>query len=104
MSIVTGVVNVTTNDMYTSSGNTAITFASFTNTDSANNIALDLHVVPSGDSASVNNQIAANIEVTAEDTYQIYSGAEKLLLENGDVLYALANANTVSCVISYTSV
>jgi len=104
MSIITGNVGNTNTDVYTSSGNTAVTFASFTSSHGSA-VALDIHVVPNGDSAGNVNLIANSIDMTASETYQIYSGAEKLLLENGDKITAVANVDAViHSVISYTSV
>jgi hypothetical protein len=39
------------------------------------------------------------------DTYQLYAGAEKLLLNNGDSVQVNASANTaITTVTSYTSI
>lgn len=100
------VANVTNlgNTVYTSVGNTAITFLSICNYDAASGVTANVFVVPSGNSASTDNQILANLAVSAEDTYQLYAGGEKLLLGNGDFISIQANANTVTAVTSYTSI
>lgn len=104
--------NVTTsgNTVYTSTGNTAITWLTLTNY-SSNAVLVDIFAVPSGDIASNLNIIAKSLELTSAantsggDTYQIYSGGEKLLLSNGDFIRVVANANSaVSAVTSYTSI
>jgi hypothetical protein len=100
------VANVTTSaaSVYTSVGNTAITFLSLCNY-SAGNVVANVFVVPSGNSAGNTNIIINNINITIGDTYQLYAGAEKLLLNNGDSVQVNASANTaITTVTSYTSI
>lgn len=100
------IANVTTTaaNAYVSSGNTAITWMSLTNY-SAGNVTANVFVVPSGSSASNLNAVLNQIEIAANDTYQIYSAGEKLLLNNGDAMVANANVdNAVNAVTSYTSI
>ena len=100
------IANVTTTaaNAYVSSGNTAITWMSLTNY-SAGNVTANVFVVPSGSSASNLNAVLNQIEIAANDTYQIYSAGEKLLLSNGDAMVANANVdNAVNAVTSYTSI
>jgi hypothetical protein len=98
-------VSVTTvgNTVYTSSGNTAITWLSLNNWGPAN-VTANVFAVPSGETAATINQIAYSLLLQSGDTYQIYAGNEKLLLSNGDFMAVNATANTVSAVTSYTSV
>lgn len=98
-------VSVTTvgNTVYTSSGNTAITWLSLNNW-GPSNVTANVHTVPSGNSVSTSNQIAYSLLLQSGDTYQIYVGNEKLLLSNGDFVSVDATANTVTAVTSYTSV
>jgi len=104
MSISTTQVNDSATTVYTSSGNTAVTYMTFTNY-TASAVALDINVVPSGDSVGSVNLIADSLEVAANDTYQIYASGEKLLLENSDFISATANtASAIGCVVSYTSI
>jgi hypothetical protein len=99
------VANVTTagNTVYTSSGNTAITFLSICNFNSATCTA-NVYVVPSGGTAGNTNIVLATLELTGLETYQLYAGGEKLLLNNGDFVSVQANANTVTTVTSYTTI
>jgi hypothetical protein len=99
------VANVTSlgNTVYTSTGNTAITFLSLCNY-GATGVTANVYVVPAGNSSSTNNIILANLAVSADDTYQLYAGGEKLLLGNGDLISVQSNANTVTAVTSYTSI
>jgi len=48
--------------------------------------------------------VLANIELTGLETYQLYAGGEKLLLNNGDFVRLVANANTVTTVTSFTTI
>lgn len=104
------VANVTTagNTVYTSTGNTAVTFLSLCNYGNAD-VETNLYVVPSGGSAGNNNIVLTQLLLTASgngtgDTYQLYAGGEKLIFGNGDFVQVTANANSVTAVVSYTSI
>jgi hypothetical protein len=109
MAITTANVSTTTGSVYTSSGNTAITFLSICNY-SAGNVAVDVYAVPNGDTAANSNIILTGIELEASgngtgDTYQLYVGGEKLLLGNGDSIQIGATANSaVTAVTSFTTI
>ena len=104
MTIQVGNVTTSPASVYTSVGNTAITFLSLCNY-TAGNVAANVFVVPSGGSPSNTNIIINNINITVGDTYQLYAGAEKLLLNNGDSVQVNASANTaITTVTSYTSI
>lgn len=105
------VANVTTlgTTVYTSVGNTAITFLSLCNY-SASNVAANVHVVPSGGTAGNQNIVLVGLELTASgnatgDTYQFYAGNEKLLLGNGDFIVVQSTANNaITTCTSYITV
>ena len=104
MTIQVGNVTTSAASVYTSVGNTAITFLSLCNY-TAGNVVANVFVVPSGNSAGNTNIIINNINITVGDTYQLYAGAEKLLLANGDSVQVNASANNaISTVTSYTSI
>ena len=91
-------------NVYASSGNTAVTWLSINNY-SAGNATVDVHVVPSGGAANTQNQIITELEILAGDTYQLYSGGEKLLLGDNEAVQAVANVNSaLNVVVSYTSI
>jgi hypothetical protein len=103
------VANVTTagNTVYTSTGNTAITFLSLCNYGNAD-AETNFYVVPSGSTAGNTNIVFTQLVLTAQgngtgDTFQVYAGGEKLLLGNGDFISVISNANTVTAVTSYTT-
>jgi hypothetical protein len=103
MPIATGNVTTTAAAVYTSSGNTAVTFLSICNY-SAGNITANVYAVPNGGSPGNLNAVLSAIEIASKDTYQLYAGNEKLVLGNGDSLQANANVdNAVTTVTSYYS-
>lgn len=104
------VANVTTAgaNVYTSSGNTAVTWLSLCNY-GASDVEVNVYVVPYTTSPGNNNIVLTQVVLTASgngsgDTFQIYSGGEKLLLGGGDFINVVSNANTVTAVTSYTSI
>jgi len=99
------VANVTSagNIVYTSSGNTAITFLSLCNYASGN-VTANVYVVPSAGTAGNTNIILNNLPLAGGDTYQLYAGGEKLLLGPGDFVQIQSNANTVTSVVSFTTI
>ena len=103
MPIATGNVTSTATAVYTSSGNTAVTFLSICNY-SAANVTANVFVVPSAGTAGNLNTVLSSILIEANDTYQLYAGNEKLVLGNGDTIQANASANSaVTTVTSYYS-
>jgi len=104
MAIETTDISNSATTIYTSSGNSAVTYCTITNvTGSA--ISCDIHVVPSGDSVGNINCVAKTLEIAATDTYQLYAGGEKLLLENSDFISVTANtAAGLHSVVSSTGI
>ena len=108
MAISTTNVTTAVGNVYVSSGNSAVTFLSLCNVGAAN-VTANVHVVPSGDSADSTNLTVIGLDISASgantgDTYQLYSGGEKLLLGNGDSIQVSSSANTVTAITSYTSI
>jgi hypothetical protein len=104
MTIQVGNVTTSAASVYTSVGNTAITFLSLCNY-TAGNVVANVFVVPSGNSAGNTNIILGTLNITVGDTFQLYDGAEKLLLANGDSVQVNASANNaITTVTSYTSI
>lgn len=102
MTIATALVSNSGGNVYTSSGNTVISYLSIFNY-SGSTVLANVHVVPSGGSANTQNQISS-VDVTSGDTYLIYTNAEKLILGDGDAVYAIANsATSLNAVTSYVS-
>ena len=105
MTITTQVISNTLvgNTVYTSGGNTAITWLSLNNW-GASNVTANVFVVPSSGTATSSNQILYALPLASGDTYQLYVGGEKLLLGAGDFVQVIATANTVTAVTSYTTI
>lgn len=103
MATTSSLITTAGNTVYTSTGNTVITWLSITNY-SAGNVTANVHVVPTAASANAQNTIISNVLITAGDTLQLYTGNEKLILENATLIYAVSNANTaLTAVTSYTT-
>jgi hypothetical protein len=105
MSITTQVISNTVvgNTVYTSGGNTAITWLSLNNWGAAN-VTANVFVVPNSDTATTSNQILYALLLSSGDTYQLYNAGEKLLLGAGDFVQVITTANTVTAVTSYTTI
>jgi len=108
MAISTGNVTQSAAAIYTSTGNTVVTFLSLTNY-TANTQTANIWIVPNGNSASNLNLAITTLEITSNgtssgDTYQFYVGNEKLILGNGDTIQAnCGNNNALNSIVSYTS-
>ncbi len=101
--LATGNVTTTAASVYTSVGNTVVTFLSFSNY-SSSNVTANIYVVPNGSSVGNLTSVVTLLNIPANDTYQLYVGNEKLILSNGDSIQANASANSsVATVTSYTS-
>lgn len=104
MPITTANVTTSAANVYVSNGNSAVTFLSLTNY-SASNVAANVYVVPSGDTAANVNIILSELDITSKDTFQLYAASEKLLLSNGDAIVVNADTNdSIAAVVSYTSI
>lgn len=104
MTIAVGNVTTSATTIYTSAGETAVTFMSLCNY-TVGNVLANVYVVPSASSAGNANIVLASIELAAQDTYQLYAGGEKLLLSTGDTIQVNANVNNaVTTVVSFTSI
>jgi hypothetical protein len=61
--------------------------------------------VPSGNTVGNTTVVLQNLPLTPGDTYQLYAGAEKLLLNTGDTIQVQANVgNALNVVTSYTTI
>ena len=104
MTIQTTAVSNSATTVYSSTNNTAVTYMQLTNT-SAGALTVDIDVIPSGDSLSTTNAVAKTLSIAATDSYQLYTGGEKLLLANGDTVQVTASAATgINAVVSFTAI
>ena len=116
MAITNNFIDATFTTLYTSTGDTAITSMIFCNYADTDNIGgspgnvltdadtfLDLHVVPSGGSASDENKILHQLKIPGGETFIM--DTERLVLENGDTIVAQTTSPaTVSATISSVAV
>ena len=87
--------------VYTSSGDSAITFMSFCN-HSGSVVSIDVHIIKNGDVLTNDNLFAQGIDINAGDTYILYQGSEKIILSNNDYVSVTASlANAVAVITSY---
>lgn len=92
MAISNTTINTAPQAIYTSQGNNAIVTAYFCNT-SANPVTFSVHAVPNGSTADITNIIYSNVNITTNDTY--VWDTEKLILSDGDSLWAVASDDDV---------
>ena len=102
MAIVNTVADTAPTTVYTSNGNTAITFMSLCNfTEFAQEVSI--YIVPSGNTPGLDNIVIASLELTPKNTYEFYHGAEKLILADGDyIAVSSTDPGSVSVFVSYT--
>lgn len=99
MAISNTVLTTSPTAIYTSSGSTVVTLLYFCNT-SGSSKTVDLYLVPNGGSASSSTQVYKGYTITTSDTLVI--DKEKIIMSNGDAIYANANANSsVTTTVGY---
>ena len=96
MAISSASVGITDTTVYTSSGETAITFLSLCNY-SASAVTVSLHAVQNSGSPTDSNIILDDYSIAANDTYILYHGAEKIILDNGDYINVISSAAKTGC-------
>ena len=92
MSIVNRTLTPTPYAVYTSTGQSVITLGYFCNIDTATQY-INLWLVPNGGSADLTNIIYSNVAITHSDTMVL--DKEKIILDNGDALYANSSGTGV---------
>lgn len=92
MAIQSTTLSTAPQSIYTSVGTNAVVVAYFCNT-SENPVMFNLHAVANGAAADISNIMYSNVNITSNDTYVIDN--EKLILDNGDSLYAVATEGGV---------
>jgi hypothetical protein len=103
MSISNTVLSTTPTAIYTSTGSSVVTLLYFCNT-SGSSKNVNLWLVPNGVAgAYANNQVYSNYTITASDT--LILDKEKIILDNGDSIYANANAvASITTTIGYVAI
>jgi hypothetical protein len=104
MSISTTAVGNANTTVYTSSNSSAITDLTLCN-HSASSVTISLHAVPSGGAVGTGNIMLDTLTIVAHDTYVLYGGSEKLLLDNGDFINVICSAtSSVTAITSFTAI
>lgn len=104
MAISNIVVGTTEEDVFTSSGSTAITFLSLCNL-TMNTLSVNVYLVPNAASVTNASLVLKNLQITAEDTYEFYHAAEKLILADGDRIVVQSSiSDSLAVVISSVGV
>jgi hypothetical protein len=87
--------------IFTASGTNVISTMYFCNTNTTTAYGFSVWLVPNGTTTVANStMIYNNVTVVAKDTYVV--DREKIVLSNGDAIYAYANINgNISATVSY---
>ena len=95
MALSNTLINTTVKQIYSSDGNKAIITAYFCNF-GLNPITFSVYAVPAGSTPDLTTMIYSNVNITSNDTYVWDS--EKLILGDGDAIWAVANVDDVVAV------
>lgn len=102
MAIARATLTTSAASIYTSSGSSATTVIFFCNYSVAA-VTVDVHIVPNAGTAGTDNQIVKEVSINAGDTYML--NVEKIVLDNGDEIQALASAgSSVTATVSYVGI
>jgi len=102
MSIQTANVGITDTTTFTSvGGQSAVTLMSLCNYGAVSQ-TVSVYIVTATNSASDANIFVKEIEIAPADTFIIYQGGEKIILDEDDSIVAIASAaNAVTAITSY---
>jgi len=101
MSIQTITLDATQTSTLASVGTSAVTIMSLCNY-SAVSQTVSIHIVPQGSLPDDTNIFVKDITIVAGDTFILYQGGEKIILDDGDFISAIAsNAAAVTAITSY---
>lgn len=98
MALTSHVINTTNTSIYTSSGNNAITSIIVCNLN-ASTANLTLYAVPNGSSIGASTTMISALSIPSGETLSL--DQEKLVLANGDAIYAISSlANALTIIVS----
>lgn len=89
----TQVASATTTQVFLANGQQAITTMIFCNISSVSDTELNVFVVPFGSNATPSTQIMKSVSIPAGETFVL--DTERLILEDGDAVWAQATVNNV---------
>ena len=87
------IASTQTTQLFLASGEQAVTTIFFCNTAAASDAAFDLYIVPAGHVATTATQVLKSLSLPAKETFVF--DAEKIILGNGDGIFAQADTNLV---------
>ncbi len=100
MAIQTTNVNNTDTTLYTSTGTNGISFLLLCN-HSVITQTVSIHIVPNGSTPTTANILIKSISIVAGETFIMYQGNEKIIIDNGDFISAIAgNSSAVTAIVS----
>ena len=99
MAISSSSLTSTPTPIFTSTGVTVISAAYYCNIDQTNAQTFSVWLVPSGGTPDETNLIYNNVSVVASDTFVI--DREKVVLDNGDMIYANCTENMSVTISSF---
>jgi hypothetical protein len=103
MAITSAVIaSTTTTRIFLASGDQAITTIIFCNFDSSTAATFDAYAVPSGGVVSTGTQILKSVSLPATETFVM--DTEKLILANGDALWAQSSVAVITASVSSVSI
>lgn len=101
MAVSNTILGTSASAIYTSSGQSVVQLLYFCNI-SGSTKTVNLYVVPSGGTAGNSTIIYSNYAITSSDTLVV--ATEKIILSNGDAIYANANASaSITTTVGYIS-
>ena len=96
------IASTTTTRIFLASGDQAITTIIFCNFDSSTAATFDAYAVPNGGVVSTATQILKSVSLPATETFVM--DTEKLILANGDALWAQSSVAVITASVSSVSI
>ena len=102
MAISNTVLTTSPTAIFTSTGNNIVSLLYFCNTTGVTH-TVNMYLVPNGGSATTSTMVYNNVAITASDTFVV--STEKIILSNGDAIYANANASSsITTTLGYMAI
>ena len=95
------VTNGSAANIYASTGETTVVTMYLANY-TGSSVTANVYLVPAAGTAGTSNQIISSLVIAGNDTYIMNN--ERVVLANGDMLQANANASGLTATVSYTGV
>jgi hypothetical protein len=97
-------VGTTPAAIYTSTGNSAVTFLSLCNY-LPGPVTVTAYLLPDGQAIAPNFLLINQLVLAGTDTFELYHASEKLILADGDqIIVQSSDAASVAAIVSYTGI